>query len=882
MFCQFPDDGLMHRRLFHAAILAIGILAIVCPGDAWGQHLGLDYRYLPPRWHTLLGLPGDWHKPMVNEKGALVYDFGPGPYAIPGTEISIGVKEDSVIDRQQTVSAPRIPIVRTESRGTRSDMVTEAFSVLPSYDWQQDGAQYEGDVQRINGLTGTVAWANPEGKVDPAFRNVAYGTNRPIAYRIRVEPRGQRKVVLGFADSYRKQGSPVRRVMTLAVEGDASQDIDVVDRVGQNVPMVVAFEAQDTDGDGWLEIRIEAQRETVDGNLFLNVIWVFPAQVTLDETALIRGDLSNQAEMYVDCGRDLQVVERGPRMDLLQARISRSDGPPIVQVRTKRTLHYDQARHLLRSFEAPFILVQPHPVSAHETDQGWELTLPAGTDEVIVAVSQAGHGSVEVPEMPEMAMARERLSAFWLDEARLPWDKIQVSDADVQALFEGSIRTMYQLTERVDGDLQTQPGPSVYRGLWVSNQPRVGRAFTHLGDVETTRSSLARTFSFQQDDGQVLVLSPATLLKETGIAMHAVYLHARMSRDRSYLESYWPKLQKAAAWILQSRQQTTDPEALNYGLMPAGLSDGGVGGIVPEYTTVYWSMLGIKGMIDGAQWLGKPEQAAAYHAGFSDFMAAFRRAAARDVKQDAYGHWFLPIRMAFDPEKHTPQRTQTQFSHMVYPGRLFEKEDPLVEGNMRMLAAAPKAEGLLLSTGWLNNGVQPFIESTRAGVWLYLDNVEAAQEILYAVANHAAPTHVWIEEQLPGSGPRRATGDVPHSSACSEFINLVRYFMALEEQNHLSLLKGIPSSWIYPGATLRANQIPTEFGDLTLRVDISADGHTAQIKVAPVEGETDSGGLRIHMGAFKSNGFTLPNGQALPDIWGGAWGEEVVVKIERE
>ncbi len=44
-----------------------------------------------------------------------------------------------------------------------------------------------------------------------------------------------------------------------------------------------------------------------------------------------------------------------------------------------------------------------------------------------------------------------------------------------------------------------------------------------------------------------------------------------------------------------------NPEALNYGLMPAGLSDGGVGGVVPEFTTNYWSMLAIRNMADGVR-----------------------------------------------------------------------------------------------------------------------------------------------------------------------------------------------------------------------------------------------------------------------------------------
>ena len=47
----------------------------------------VDLRYGIPTWHQPLGVPDDWHKPMANERGALLYDFGPGPYVEPSTTV---------------------------------------------------------------------------------------------------------------------------------------------------------------------------------------------------------------------------------------------------------------------------------------------------------------------------------------------------------------------------------------------------------------------------------------------------------------------------------------------------------------------------------------------------------------------------------------------------------------------------------------------------------------------------------------------------------------------------------------------------------------------------------------------------------------------------
>ena len=61
----------------------------------------------------------------------------------------------------------------------------------------------------------------------------------------------------------------------------------------------------------------------------------------------------------------------------------------------------------------------------------------------------------------------------------------------------------------------------------------------------------------------------------------------------------------------------------------------------------------------------KRETAADWGREYDDFMAAYRRAARRDVKTDPHGHAYVPIRM---DGQDTPQRGQWAFCHAVYPG----------------------------------------------------------------------------------------------------------------------------------------------------------------------------------------------------------------------
>ena len=108
---------------------------------------------------------------------------------------------------------------------------------------------------------------------------------------------------------------------------------------------------------------------------------------------------------------------------------------------------------------------------------------------------------------------------------------------------------------------------------------------------------------------------------------------------------------------------------------------------------------------------------------------------------------------------------------------------------------------------------------------------------------------------------------------------MVRSFLAIEDGEYLDLLKAVPPKWIYPGAVIRADDIPTEFGNLTLHLEVSGDGTAASIRVSPIESEEVSGGVRIHLGALKAHGFTLLDGSELPDVWGVSWGEEALIQM---
>ncbi|MEO8166974.1 MAG: hypothetical protein ABI623_01915, partial [bacterium] len=69
------------------------ILYMLCVCFAFACSLAqdrtIDYRYAPAYFHTPIGFVDDWQKTMVNERGSLLYDFGPGPYVRANTIVGV-------------------------------------------------------------------------------------------------------------------------------------------------------------------------------------------------------------------------------------------------------------------------------------------------------------------------------------------------------------------------------------------------------------------------------------------------------------------------------------------------------------------------------------------------------------------------------------------------------------------------------------------------------------------------------------------------------------------------------------------------------------------------------------------------------------------------
>jgi len=474
------------------------------------------------------------------------------------------------------------------------------------------------------------------------------------------------------------------------------------------------------------------------------------------------------------------------------------------------------------------------------------LTVPARKTETFFMLYSGGGKIVLEPASLEQALAsRDRAVKYW-EKLGLPYGRVQVPDAGIQALLDSCIRNIWQAREIKDGLPAFQVGPTCYRGLWIVDGAFLLEAATMLGAGDQARSGVAYEMRFQKPDGGIHVIK--NYYKENGIVLWTCVRHAQLTQDKAWLESMWPKLERIAEYIKQLRRRTYENDSpLDDGLNPPGFPDGGIGGKHYEYSNSYWNLVGLRAFIQAAQWLGKGEQAAVWQKEYDDFMAAFRRASARDMRSDNHGNRYLPTRM--DGED-LPQRGQWAFCHAVYPGQIFAADDALVAGNMAMLEATER-EGMVYGTGWDATGIWNYFASFYGHAWLWQGNGRKAAQSLYAFANHAAPMLVWREEQSLKGKRYKKVGDMPHNWASAEFIRLTVHMLALDRDNELHLFEGLPKEWVQAGMVTKLNGVATPFGKLHLSLKVDDSGKTARLKVKKLPADSLER-IVVHLGQWTS------------------------------
>ena len=471
----------------------------------------LDFRYLPSRWQTCIGLVDDPRKTIVGDDGGLYYDYGrrgPEPYNNGQGTFGTRVLAQLVASEQpgplaQSLYSPRVPIVISRQQNGNWDFLQEAWSdVVAGAQWNRSG----------------------QGRID--YLSIKANNRGSKAL--------QGQVVLKVGTSSRLILDRTRT--RLLVENDE-------DRIFCQFSRPCKAPADKTAGTRQVrsDLAIAVQRNWAQPNgqcaaCFRDVLIGFsqPLDIQIEVTpgekrglrwALLKGGIPNREsplrieiegrvvralDLVQEFGKNVPVVlpffaEDGDRDGVLRVRIlslpGADDGNTIMSglwvfphqatPPTAAILAGRPGDQVIAQVDANHMPDLPTPCRLT-----WETGTVAAGDafELLVALPldmAVGRRS----ELGDAAAHCQRCIDAW-QQADLPYDRLKVPDQAVQGLLDSCIRNIYQAREWKDDRPKFQVGPTCYRGTWAADGPFLLEAVSYLGRVDEARAGLE-----QQVDG---------------------------------------------------------------------------------------------------------------------------------------------------------------------------------------------------------------------------------------------------------------------------------------------------------------------------------------------------------------------------------------------
>ncbi|HLX82249.1 MAG TPA: hypothetical protein VKR59_00020 [Terriglobales bacterium] len=468
-------------------------------------------------------------------------------------------------------------------------------------------------------------------------------------------------------------------------------------------------------------------------------------------------------------------------------------------------------------------------------EEGFTLYLPHGEVSEAVAAryfvrlpqeNQSAETLTEHLHDAEMLLAEAR--EFWRN-----WKPFGTTDWSCPGqhgeFLTACARNIQQAREVKNDRLVFQVGPTQYRGLWIVDGNFLLEAARYLGYDQAADEGLRSEWTKQAESGQVIAESGGEHWKDTAIAMFTLVRQCELKQDWTFFRELEPNVVHALEFLISLRDQARSGPSINgrYGLLAPGFADGGIGGVRSEFTNTVWTLAALRAVANAADQLKMPSLARAGEF-FRELYEAFQQMAKREMVRHPAGFEYLPMiahddSSVVDPDpwnRPRPQTAQWALSHSIYPGEVFEKNDPIVRGHLALLQSCTQ-EDVPTETGWLwHDSLWTYNASLAAHVYLWAGLRDWAHRTFTGFLNHASPLCCWREEQpLQHSLAGQDWGDMPHNWASAECVRYLRHMFALEDGKSLRLLSGITAAELIPTAHYRLENSPTRFGRINVELE---------------------------------------------------------------
>ncbi|MHB1462638.1 MAG: hypothetical protein ACYC1M_15220 [Armatimonadota bacterium] len=738
--------------------------------------------------------------------------------------------------------------------------------------------------------------ATPAGAWWMAHRNGFYGT--PIEYRLKMQKDQKTRVFLCFHGSPGIAGFapsvwPVpNREIIAQVEGDSASQKLLIDKGS-----VLEFDGADTDGDGYMSIKVTATPESRQAAI-LNDIFLFPVGTKLDHQKLLANELTPQADRHIVCGSDLptsvQTTKEGT--DPTVAALQLDYAPELAPGEKKR---YEIR---LPAIDKPELQCYGNLYHPYDTGESWRDArdnrhpenkapfgedVPQGRDPADYAVFGPKDRKVWDAQLAQaksisfdegLRLTKDYWESRYAGVIRFDIPEQSITDTYMHQLAMLDLHTL-KFSEHPYA--LVMGGPFFYWDFCYRDAAYELVALDQSGLHELTRLQMnayttakskmphSRWTIGQWDDkdSDGLFMTRDGQFDAQGQTLWAMFEHAKLTGDTKWLKTNFSSFTRGADWVIRmierEKKNLGDIKHIAYGLLPEGMMEG-----TPWHHALYfdaWAVLGLENVSDIAVSLRKTEDAKRYKAAAAELRAALKRAVQMSFVRKNEFVGAIPV----CPE--VPNDLSAwAMSALVHGDKVLSPHDPLVDAAWKYRESdASKLGGLM---DW------PYINTDWAIGYIDRGEPDRCTQLFYTYLSLASGTKDWgewfalnktFDEFTPPLVANESDSDMPHSESCSNYMYLFRSMMLRETGRDLSVAPASPRKWLAPGEHFGVQNAPSHFGKLNYTLSADADGTRLRAEVS-FEGKIRPDRLLVNLRTPSTRGIkkVTVNGKSLQSFVG--------------
>jgi hypothetical protein len=457
----------------------------------------------------------------------------------------------------------------------------------------------------------------------------------------------------------------------------------------------------------------------------------------------------------------------------------------------------------------------------------WDLDIPAGGENA-VDLKVPLHREAETAELFDTGLA----AAVHDWHERL--DRVEIKLPPAADLLVRTFRTAIShiLISR-DGPA-LRPGVRSYARAWIRDGALISSALLRAGHPAEVRDFLLWFAPYQFPSGKVpccVDARGADPVPENDSHGEFIFLAAeywRYTGDTAVVESIWPHVEKAVAYIDELRRQRRTEEFRQpgklkfFGLLPESISHEGYSAHpVHSYWDDFFALKGLKDAVALANALGKTNE-------------ADRWAASRDeLRTDLYASLQRVIAGAgidyIPGSADLADFDATSTTIALSPGgELANLPRPVLEHTFERYWN--EFEKRRSSTDWKD--YTPY-ELRTVGAFVRLGWTGRAHQLLDFFLKDRRPPgwNQWPEVVYRDLRAPGFLGDLPHTWVGSDYARSFLDLLAYErDSDHaLILAAGVPDSWIASPGGIAVRHLPTPWG--LLDYSLTAEGNAVRLRV---------------------------------------------------